>query len=94
MFDLKNDEVLIENRYFRFEIGLWLRNNVSRDIHADELSVREMFMLVNSLYGKNNKKLITLEESPSSHKLTKKCQEGYKRSKNFECVKTKKSCKN
>ena len=32
--------------------------------------------------------LITLEESPSSHKLTKKCQEGYKRTKNFECVKT------
>jgi hypothetical protein len=93
MFDLKNDEVLIENRYFRYEIGLWLRNNVSQDIHTDELSIREMFMLVNSLYGKNTKKLMTLEDDPISHKLTKKCKDGYKRSKNFECVKTKKSTK-
>jgi len=47
--------VLLENRYFRNEIGLWLRNNVSRDIHTNELSVREMYMLVNSLYGKKQK---------------------------------------
>jgi hypothetical protein len=92
-FELKNDEVLLENRYFRFEIGLWLRNNVSRDIHSDELSVREMYMLVNSLYGKKSKQMMTLELDPNSHKLTKKCKSGYKRAKNFECVKTKKAPK-
>jgi hypothetical protein len=92
-FELKNDEVLLENRYFRFEIGLWLRNNVSRDIHTDELSVREMYMLVNSLYGKNSKNMMNLELDPKSHKLTKKCKEGFKRNRSFECVKTKKTPK-
>lgn len=92
-FELKNDEVLLENRYFRFEIGLWLRNNVSRDIHTDELSVREMYMLVNSLYGKKSKALMTLELDPNSHKITKKCKDGFKRNKKFECVKTKKAPK-
>jgi hypothetical protein len=92
-FDLKNDEVLIENRYFRFEIGLWLKNKVDREIHTDELSIREMYALVNSLYGKNTKKLMNLEEDPVKHKLTKKCKEGFKRGKDFECVKTKKAPK-
>jgi hypothetical protein len=92
-FDLKNDEVLLENRYFRFEMGLWLKNNVSKNIHTDELSVREMNMIVNSLYGKKMNKLMNLELDPSSHKITKKCNDGYKRDKNFECVKTKKVVK-
>jgi hypothetical protein len=92
-FELKNDEVLIENRYFRFEISLWLRNNINRDIHNDGFSIREMYMLINSLYGKHAKKLMNLELDPSSHKFTKKCKEGFKRNKNFECVKTKKTPK-
>jgi len=40
-----------------------------------------------------NKKMMNLELDPNSHKLTKKCKEGYKRSKNFECIKTKKVVK-
>jgi len=92
-FDLKNDEVLLENRYFRFEIGLWIRNNIDRSIHTDELSVREMFKIVNSLYGKNKKKLINLEEDPQSHTLAKKCKPGFKRNKAFDCVKTEKRVK-
>lgn len=89
-FELKNDEVLIENRYFRYAISLWLRNTISREIHSDGFSIREMYMLVNSLYGKQAKKLMNLELDPTSHKFTKKCKDGFKRNKKFECVKTKK----
>jgi len=92
-FELKNDEVLIENRFFRFEISLWLRNNINRDIHNDGFSIREMYMLVNSLYGKQAKKLMNLELDPTSHKFTKKCKDGFKRNKKFECVKTQKTPK-
>jgi len=92
-FELKNDEVLIENRYFRYAISLWLRNTISREIHTDGFSIREMYMLVNSLYGKQAKKLMNLELDPTSHKFTKKCKDGFKRNKKFECVKTKKAPK-
>jgi hypothetical protein len=92
-FELKNDEVLIENRYFRYAISLWLRNTISREIHSDGFSIREMYMLVNSLYGKQAKKLMNLELDPTSHKFTKKCRDGFKRNKKFECVKTKKAPK-
>jgi len=52
-----------------------------------------MYMLVNSLYGKQAKKLMNLELDPTSHKFTKKCKDGFKRNKKFECVKTQKTPK-
>lgn len=73
-FDIKNDTILLENRYFKDEVGLWLRNNVNSKIHATQLNVREMYQLVSTLYGENIKQLTNLEMNIKEKKLTKKCK--------------------
>lgn len=88
-FALKSDEMLVENRFFRYEIGLWLRNTVDPKLSKDTLKVREMFSIVNKLYGPNIKKMMNLEKNPIKNKLSKKCKTGYYRSLDFDCVKMK-----
>lgn len=88
-FALNSDEMLVENRFFRYEIGLWLRNTVDPKLSKDTLKVKEMFSIVNKLYGPNIKKLMNLEKNPVKNKLSKKCKTGYYRSLDFECVKMK-----
>jgi hypothetical protein len=88
-FALKSDEMLVENRFFRYEIGLWLRNTVDPKLSKDTLKVKEMFSIVNKLYGPNIKKMMNLEKNPIKNKLSKKCKTGYYRSLDFECTKMK-----
>jgi hypothetical protein len=88
-FEIKKDQILLENRYFRDEIGLLLKNRVNKNMHGDQLNIREMHQLVSALYGeKNAKKMMTLELNPNTHKLTRKCKPGFRRSKSkFVCMK-------
>jgi len=88
-FPLESDNILIENRFFRFEIGVWLRNTIDKRFSKDMLTLKEMLNIVNKLYGSNFKKLINLEYDPIKKKLTKKCKSGYYRSLDFQCLRMK-----
>jgi hypothetical protein len=88
-FDIKNDIILLENRYFKDEVGLWLRNHVNSKIHGTQLNLREMHQLVSSLYGENIKQLTNLEMDTKRNRLTKKCKPGFKRTTDLKCEKSK-----
>jgi hypothetical protein len=88
-FPLVSDHILVENRFFRFEIGVWLRNTVDKNFSKDTLKLKEMLDIVNKLYGPNIKKMINLVHNPIKNKLTRKCKPGYYRNIDFKCVKMK-----
>jgi hypothetical protein len=87
-FDLKNDEVLTENRFFRYEISLLLRNILNKNFSKDSITVKEMHELVYELYKKTNT-MVNLEKNPAKKKLSKKCGKGYFRNQDFKCQKQK-----
>jgi hypothetical protein len=89
IFPLVSDHILIENRFFRFEIGVWLRNTIDKNFSKDTLKLKEMLDIVNKLYGPNIKKMINLVHNPIKNKLTRKCKPGYYRNMDFKCVKMK-----
>jgi len=88
-FALTGDDIMVENRSFRYSLGLFLRNMVDKKLSKDTISVREMHKIVNALYGQKLKKMINLEVNPLKNKLTRKCKPGYYRNLDFECVLTK-----
>jgi hypothetical protein len=88
-FDLLSDEILVENRFFRFELGVWLRNAVDKHYSNSTLKVKDMLSIVNKLYGPNFKKMMNLELNPLKKRLTRKCKPGYYRSLDFKCLKQK-----
>jgi hypothetical protein len=91
-FSLTGDEILIENRWFRYAISLYLRNNIDPNIHADYLRVRDMVKIVNKVYPIDKiRKMNTLEWNPNKKKVSRKCKPGYYRNLDFECVLTKKA---
>jgi hypothetical protein len=71
-FDLTNDEILLENRSFRYAIELYLRNTVNFKITKDALTVKDMHKIVNALYGKSIKRMMTLSRHPTKDRLTRK----------------------
>lgn len=89
-FDIVNDEILIENRWFRYAISLYLRNNIDPNIHSDYLKVKDMIKIVSKAYPiEKIKKMKNFEWSPIKKKIIKKCKQGYYRNLDFNCVKTK-----
>lgn len=91
-FSMNSDEILIENRWFRYAISLFLRNTIDPNIHADYLKVRDMVKIVNKIYPLEKiKKMNTLEWHPNRKRVTRKCKPGYYRNMDFECVLTKKA---
>lgn len=88
-FALTGDDIMVENRSFRYSLGLFLRNMVDKKLSKDTISVREMHKIVNALYGQKLKNMINLEVNPLKNKLTRKCKPGYYRNLDFECVLTK-----
>jgi hypothetical protein len=90
-FELTNDEMLVEDRYFKAEIGVWLRNHVDKGIHNQYITLKDMYKFAEKFLGENVKKLMTLEQKPNSQKLTKKCKRGFVRGKQETCIKTKKA---
>lgn len=91
-FSLDKDEILIENRWFRYAISLYLRNNIDPNIHADYLTVKDMLKVINKVYPiEKIKKMRNFEWNPIKKKISKKCKQGYYRNLDFECVQTKKS---
>ena len=92
-FDLTGDEILVENRSFRFALGLFLRNTVDKKVSKDTMTVREMHKVVNALYGAKVKNMMNLEYNPYKKKLSRKCKPGYFRNMNFVCARTKSATK-
>jgi hypothetical protein len=91
-FSLTGDEVLIEFRWFRYAISLYLRNTIDSKIHSDFLKVKDMLNIVNKVYPLEKvRKMNTLEWNPNKKKISKKCKPGYFRNLDFECVLTKKA---
>jgi hypothetical protein len=92
-FPLDNDEVLIENRWFRYSMSLYLRNTVDPKL-PELLRVKDMVKIVNKLYPIDKiRKMRNLEWDPYKKKLSRKCKTGYYRNLDFECVLTKKAKK-
>ena len=92
-FDLTGDDIMIENRSFRYLIGLYLKNLVDKKVSDEAINLREMHRIVNALYGENLKKMTNLELNPIKNKLTKKCKRGFFRNMDFECTKMKSATK-
>jgi hypothetical protein len=91
-FSLEGDEVLIEFRWFRYAISLYLRNTIDSKINSDFLKVKDMVNIVNKVYPVEKiRKMNTLEWNPQKKKISKKCKPGYFRNLDFECVLTKKA---
>lgn len=92
-FDLTGDEILVENRSFRFALGLFLRNTVDKNLSRDTITVREMHKVVNALYGSKIKNMMNLEYNPYKKKLSRKCKPGYFRNMSFVCARMKSATK-
>jgi hypothetical protein len=89
-FDLKDDIILIENRFFRYEIGMLLRNLVDKKLSKKgTMTINEMYRVVHALYGKKIGNMRNLERNPFKKRLSKKCKSGYYRDIDFNCVKQK-----
>jgi hypothetical protein len=89
-FSLDGDEILIENRWFRYMISSYLRNKVDSKIPDTYLSLNDMLKITGKIYPRDKiKKMRTLEWNPYKEKLSKKCGPGYHRNINFECKKNK-----
>ena len=90
-FSLDNDEILIENRWFRYSISLYLRNMVDPKL-PDLLRVKDMMKVVNKIYPiEKIRKMNTFEFDPYKKKLSRKCGAGYYRNMDFVCTLTKKA---
>jgi hypothetical protein len=91
-FSLIGDEVLIENRWFRYSISLYFRNTVDATIHPDFLKVKDMLKIINKVYPiEKIKKMNTLEWNPNKKKMSRKCKPGEYRNIDFVCVLTKRN---
>lgn len=84
-FDIVKHTLLIENRYFKDEVGLWMRNNIDSRLHSSFMNVRAMNKLVYLTYA-SKKKLENMEENPKLKRMTKKCDPFMKRDTSFHCV--------
>jgi hypothetical protein len=94
-FDIKNNEVLIEDRQFQYAMALYLRNIVGGGKlgKSNAISLGNMLTIVNKLYGEKKYHLMNLEYNPKKRKLTRRCKKGYYRNANFKCVMTKNAIK-
>lgn len=86
-FDLTDDKILLENRYFTNEFILYAKNTISSKFKANYLTLNDMVNMVNKYYEPSKmQKMINLEYSPIKRKLVKKCKPGFIRSNMFKCM--------
>lgn len=71
-FELKSDEVLLENRYFLYEINFFLKNNTTSKFNERNLSLRNMQSVVNNFYGSKMKNMMTLTKHPGKQRVTRR----------------------
>jgi hypothetical protein len=79
-FELKSDEVLLENRYFLYEINFYLKNNTTSKFSERNLTFRNMHSIVNNFYGSKMKNMMTLTKHPSKQRVTRRSKSQLSRS--------------
>jgi len=79
-FELKSDEVLLENRYFLYEINFYLKNNTTSKFSERNLTFRNMHSIVNNFYGSKMKNMMTLSKHPSKQRVTRRSKSQLSRS--------------
>jgi hypothetical protein len=86
-FDLNDDKILLENRYFANEFVLFAKNVLSRKYRGNWLTLNDMLNITNKYYEPSKmKKMKNMEYNPIKRKLVKKCKPGFIRSINFKCM--------
>jgi ArsR family metal-binding transcriptional regulator len=85
-FSLSNDDFLIENRSFRYEAAIYLRNMVDKNISTQALTLGAMYKIVQKLYGSKMKDMKFLEWNPTKKMLVPKCKKGLVRNSRHDCV--------
>jgi len=73
-FELKNDEVILENRNFIYEINLFLRNNVKSNFRVRDLTFSNLKAIVNTYYGKKMKNMINFTTTAFRGRLTRRTE--------------------
>jgi hypothetical protein len=71
-FDLKSDEVLLENRYFMYEINFFLKNNTNSKFAARDLTFHNLRSIVNHFYTSKMESMITLTRNPRNQRITQR----------------------
>jgi hypothetical protein len=71
-FEIKSDIILLENRYFRYAIGLYLRNMLDENITKESVTVKDMHKIVNHFYKDKIRNMATLKRDPKKNVLTRK----------------------
>lgn len=86
-FDLKDDKILLENRFFAKEFILFAKNTLSPKYSGNSMTLNDMVKMVNKYYEPSKMtKMINVEYNPIKQKLVKKCKPGFIRSNMFKCM--------
>jgi hypothetical protein len=86
-FDLTDDKILLENRYFANEFILFAKNTLSSKYKGNSFSLNDMIKMVNKYYEPSKmQKMINVEYNPIKGKLVKRCKPGFVRSNMFKCM--------
>jgi hypothetical protein len=73
-FEIKSDIILLENRYFRYAVGLYLRNMLDENITKESVTVDDMYKIVAGFYGDKVRNMATLKRDPRKNVLTRKIE--------------------
>jgi hypothetical protein len=86
-FDLTDDKILLENRYFANEFILFAKNTLSSKYKGNSFSLNDMIKMVNKYYEPSKiQKMINVEYNPIKKKIVKRCKPGFVRSNMFKCM--------
>jgi hypothetical protein len=86
-FDLTDDKILMENRFFANEFKLFTNNILGLKLKENYMTLNDMLFMINKLYdAKKMEKMINMERNPFKKKLVLKCEPGTIRSPDFKCI--------
>jgi hypothetical protein len=86
-FDLTDDKILLENRYFSQEFILFAKNVLSPKYKGNWFTLGDMIKIINKYYEPSKvSKMINVEYNPIKRKIVKRCKPGFVRSNMFKCM--------
>jgi len=86
-FDLTDDKILLENRYFSQEFILFAKNVLSPKYKGNWMTLGDMIKMVNKYYEPSKvAKMTNVEYNPIKRKIVKRCKPGFVRSNMFKCM--------
>jgi len=86
-FDLTDDKILLENRYFSQEFILFAKNELSPKYRGNWMTLGNMIKMINKYYEPSKvAKMTNVEYNPIKRKIVKRCKPGLIRSNMFKCM--------